>query len=78
MATRVLIQLEGTEATLPAEVRALLESVGAGQIRASHPELAGLYTATIPDEVDLAGLLEQLKLSRGVRHAEADSFRSSL
>ena len=31
----------------------LLESVEAGQIRASHPELPGLYTAIVGDEVDL-------------------------
>jgi len=52
--------------------------VGATQIRPSHQELPGLFTAVIPDNANVNGLLAQLRQVPEVRHAEADQLRSTL
>jgi hypothetical protein len=81
MATRILIQLidtDGPAANLPAGVNQLLQRAGAKNIRASHAELPGLFTAIVPEAIALDELLVQLKNSPGVRHAEADAFRGTL
>jgi hypothetical protein len=80
LGNRILIQLAepAAEGTLPATVKQLLESVGASQIRSSHRELPGLFTAIIPDNVNLEELLGKLKQLPEVRYAEADQSRSTL
>lgn len=81
MATRLLIQLgepEKASGRLPDGVMALLQSAGAKQIRASHPELPGLFTAIVPDETSLDALLASLKSAPGVRHVERDAMRFTL
>ena len=80
LGNRILIQLAEPAAggTLPATVKQLLESVGANQIRSSHRELPGLFTAIIPDNVNLEELLGKLKQLPEVRYAEADQSRSTL
>jgi hypothetical protein len=80
LGTRILIQLAEptTSGTLPATVKQLLESVGASQIRSSHSELPGLFTAIIPDNVNLQELLGKLGQLPEVRYAEADQYRSTL
>jgi len=59
-------------------VSQVLASVGATQIRSSHQELPGLFTAIIPDNVNVNNLLGQLRQLPEVRHAEADQLRSTL
>ena len=79
MATRLLIQLGDTSAeSLPTAIKQLLDNAGAKNIRASHAEMPGLYTANIPAAVDIRDLIKQLKRSPGVRYAEADTMRGTL
>lgn len=79
MGTRILIQLAETAGIgMPATVSQLLASVGATQVRSSHQELPGLFTAVIPDNANVNGLLAQLRQVPEVRHAEADQLRSTL
>lgn len=80
MRTRILIQLAEPAAAggLPAEVQQVLERAGATVIRASHPELPGLFTASLPENVDVNALLQELKHVPGVRHAEPDQSRGTL
>ncbi len=78
MGTRILIHVATaaqTPAELPAEARQLLDHAGATQIQASHPELPGLITAIVPEGVNVPKLIEDLKRSPGVRHAEPDEYR---
>jgi hypothetical protein len=52
----------------------LLREVGATAPSSSHAELPGLYTADLPESVDLDALLRRLNAMPGVRHAEADAW----
>lgn len=80
MATRILIQVDNKDApaSLPQDVQEVLAGAGATDMRPSHRELPGLFTAVLPDQADVKQLLEALKKLPGVRHAEADTFRSTL
>ena len=81
MGTRILVHVAApveTRPELPADARELLERAGATQIRASHPELPGLFTANVPASANVPELVEKLKRLPGVRHAETDEFRSTL
>ncbi|MCC6262372.1 MAG: hypothetical protein IT169_02255 [Bryobacterales bacterium] len=64
--------------TLPEAVRRLLQEAGATHVRASHPELVGLFTAEVPERAGIGELLSQLKALPEVRHAEVDSFSTTL
>lgn len=84
---RLLIQIQedrqmrasGHEpAQLPERVRQMLQEAGATNVRASHPELGGLFTAELPDETGLGELLSRLRELPEVRHAEPDSFGTTL
>lgn len=84
---RLLIQLqEGIPAMasraapppLPEAVRRLLDDAGATHVRASHPELVGLITAEVPDGAGVDELVAQLQALPEVRHAELDSFSTTL
>lgn len=59
---------------MPAPVARLLREVGATAPSSSHAELPGLYTADLPESVDLDALLRRLNAVPGVRHAEADAW----
>ncbi len=75
---RLLIQLEqGTSAlsSLPADVLATLRASGVTDVRASHPELPGLFIATVPDAVDADDLAARLQGHAGIKHAEVERLR---
>jgi hypothetical protein len=77
---RLLIQIQESakpHSQLPERVQTALQSAGASQIRASHPELPGLFTAVVPDSCDVDELLGQLLAFPEVRHAEPDSLRGT-
>jgi hypothetical protein len=81
MGTRILIHVAAPaqgQAELPSEARQVLEGAGAAQIRASHPELPGLFTAIVPDGVNVPELVEKLRQSPGIRHAETDQLRGTM
>jgi len=81
MGTRIMIQVASSTrgpAQLPAEASQVLESAGATQVRASHPELPGLFTAIVPDGVNVPDLIEKLKQAPGVQHAEPDQLRGTM
>lgn len=80
MPQRILIQVTEPDpqaATLPAEARRLLEDAGADEVRASHSELAGLFTAVVPDHANVDELIKRLAQSPGVRHVERDTMRGA-
>ena len=77
---RLLIQIQESgeqHSQLPERVQKALEIAGAFKIRASHPELPGLFTAVVPDSCDVDELLGQLLAFPEVRHAEPDSLRGT-
>jgi hypothetical protein len=75
---RLLIRLEQeTAASLPAGVLAALQAAGIADIRASHPELPGLFIAIVPDTINADDLATQVQGQPGVRHAEVERFRSA-
>ncbi len=78
MGTRILIYIAGppqADPELPAAAKDLLERAGATEIRASHSELPGLLTAVVPASANIPELLEKLKQTPGVKHAETDELR---
>lgn len=78
---RLLIQIQESgqsQPRMPEHVQEMLQSAGATQIRASHPELPGLFTAVVPDETDTSELLRCLLELPEVRNAEPDSFSTTL
>lgn len=76
---RILIQLVERESPdLPHEVRRELDAHGATNVRASHPELQGLYTAVLPTADAASRVVEALGRLPVVRHAEIDSLRTTL
>jgi hypothetical protein len=79
MSTRILIQLDNKDPSseLPENIRGALEQAGVTDIRSSHRELPGLFTAVVPDQSDVQHVLAAVKALPGVRHAEADTFRST-
>jgi hypothetical protein len=78
MAARLLLHLtaERTSSGLPPEAARLLTSAQAS-VRPSHPELPGVYLATVPDATPLEPLIAALARCEGVRHVERDQFRST-
>ncbi len=83
VAMRLLFQLQENRpsqaaaqepAALPERVRQVLEDAGATSVRASHPELPGLYTAELPDRAAIDGVIARLRKLPEIRHAEPDSF----
>jgi hypothetical protein len=76
---RLLIQLEqGSGAsTLPAGVLATLQAAGVADVRASHPELPGLFIAAVPDSVSAEDLAARLQGQPGIRHVEVERLRST-
>ena len=79
MSTRLLIQLAETgSVAMPESIKGILEGAGAEMIRASHPELPGLYTAIVPEGTEVAALVTRLMQSPWVRNAEEDAMRGTL
>lgn len=75
---RPMLAASSKPAALPERVRQALNDAGATHVRASHPELPGLYTAELPDDAALEDLLARLRAMPEVRHAEPDSFSTTL
>jgi len=77
MSTRAIIQLAAPSRELPATIKAVLGNAGVSDVRASHPELPGVYVAVLPDDTDPRTILQELKRLPEVRHVELEQFRNS-
>lgn len=77
MSTRAIIQLAVPARELPASIKSVLGNAGVSEVRASHPELPGVYVAVLPDDSDPRTLLQELKRLAEVRHVELEQFRNS-
>jgi len=77
---RLLIQLADQAAasqSLPAAALATLQAAGVTDVRPSHPELPGLYLASVPDTVNADDLVAKLQGVPGIRHVDVERFRSA-
>ena len=77
---RIVFKVDETLAThgLPSAVGRLLESAGATQVRAPHPELPGVYVAVLGPDVEADALIARLLREPGILHAERDDLQSAL
>jgi len=80
MSARVIVEVTdpGSTDPIPASLRAYAEQVGATAPRPSHPELSGIVTLVLPDDLDPQGALEVIRALPGVRRAEMDAFSTTL
>jgi hypothetical protein len=77
MGTRILIQV-AAPGDLPQQVHEILQRAGATNIRPSHPELPGLFTAVVPSDLPVESVIDEIKQIPGVRHVEPDQMRGAL
>jgi len=74
---RIILYTDQAASDLPHAVQQFLQHVGATDVRRSHPELPGVYTAQLPKDADAPGIVRQLAALPGLRHAELDPLRSA-
>lgn len=78
MATRVLIHVSADAGPEPlTAVQSVLHAAGAEAARRSHPELPGVWTASVPEGASLDRVLTDLRAVPGVRHVEIDQLRTT-
>ncbi|MGZ5369031.1 MAG: hypothetical protein ACXWXV_07475 [Aeromicrobium sp.] len=80
MSARVIVEVTVQESTdpIPASLRTYAEQVRATDPRPSHPELPGIVTLVLPDDIDPQSALEVIRALPGVRRAEMDAFSTTL
>lgn len=74
---RIIVYADESSApALPDAAQQLLQRAGATDVRRSHPELPGVYTAALPEAANARDVIDQLTTLPGIRHAELDQLRS--
>ncbi len=80
MSARVIVEVTEPDYTdpIPVSLRSYAKQVGAASPLPSHPELPGIVTLVLPDDIDPQSALEVIRALPGVRRAEMDAFSTTL